>query len=629
MGNINSFWYYEPNKCSKCLRSGTLLEPITPCVRCRHYLCVHCSKSVPLSPCGTSWPILRLAYLSSRAPRCCFSCGSPLLSLNDEILRYIMLFLTYKNQDRLLRVCTRFHSVLLLPYEYVKNIEEKYIWKDPHDILYASRRSIILRGVDRLTGAIHALKLIPKSQMLSRRLWQRLQQCIDIRRAASAYSEFFVTFHGAFQTRDFIVLVMDLLPSEKYQSLSSIIQCGKLTETKSRLIIARLLEAVRCLHDELHVVHRELSLDAVFVARDNFEDVHVLHFHYARFLKPSPHSSYLQEIQRQQQLQKQTEASSCLVPNSVGFGNEDREAPSMTALLHVKQFSKPPPLSLPQDFGLLRKAGFYAKLARDREAQLQEAATRSQGFSHSTFETQRYCGSTVNNITSVSGTVLEFTEGDATIPFSMSPKRQPNPTEATLALMRKKCSNGNDNNTLIFSDNDDDNNSITTLSPPLYPAAAATDGDNTNININNNINNNDINNNNNNNNENTEEDNDDDFLIVATPRASATYAAPELSAALCSQSIVPSLTIRAVDVKKWDVFAIGGIFYRLLASSLHDHDNSLQCPDWDILSAVISRESIVLLLSLMHFEPSCRASCREALKILCEQFGDYTPESVQ
>ncbi|KEG10051.1 hypothetical protein DQ04_04251060 [Trypanosoma grayi] len=569
MGLIYSYTSsdYEHKTCSKCLRTGSLLQPVTPCVHCRYYLCVHCSKPLPLGQWTTSWPLSCIAFSALRAPRCCFSCGSPLLSLSDGILRYIMLFLTYKNQDRLLRVCTRFHSVLPLPYEYVKSLEEKYLWKDPYDILHASRRSIVLRGVDRLTGTTHALKLIPKSQMFSRRMWQRLQQGIDIRIAASAFPAFFMSFHSAFQTRDFIVLVMELLPPERYQPLSTLMRSGMIGEAESRLIIARVLEAVRCLHDELHVVHRELSPDALFVADDNIEDIRVLHFHHTRFLKSSLHSSYLQSLWKKQQKQKQQQQQqqlqkpslSALPRDSGDFEvKEDSTTTAPTPSHAARQISRPPPLSIPVDIGLLRMAGIYAKLAREREAQLQEAARRSRNFSQSTLETLCHSGCGV----SPSGVTMEGSVGFS-IPAVGSHQH------VQLGSM-----------------------AADSLGPPGI---------------------NDV----------------DDSIIVATPRAAVAYVAPELGEALCACSVVPSLSIRAGDVKKWDVFAIGGIFCQLLACSVRQSTDSHCCIDWETLSASITGDSIVLLLSLMHIEPAQRVSCGEAIKLMCDQVGTYAPVNLE
>ncbi|KAF5222741.1 hypothetical protein ECC02_004072 [Trypanosoma cruzi] len=570
MGFTHSSREYGHKRCVKCLRSGSMLQPVTPCVNCQQYLCVHCSKPLLPEACTFRWPFWFGAIPNPRASRCCFSCRSPLLSLDDSILCYIMLFLTYKNQDSLLRVCTRFHSVLFLPYEYVKKLEEKYLWKDPDDILYASRRSIILRGMDRLTNATYALKLIPKFRMLSRRLCQRLQQSIDIRIAASAFPASFASFHNVFHTRDFIVIVLELLPPDKYQSLSALIHSVTLTETECRSIIACVLEGVRCLHDELQVVHRDLSLDAIYVARDNFEDIRLLHFHNARFLKPSPRSSYLHEMWKQQQQQQQQQQQYHKQPLPFSYHSASPEVDDGDTAValspQVRQLSKPPPLFIPVDVGLLRKAWFYSKVAREREAQLREAAVRSQGFFHSRFETLRHSG--------------------------FFPCKSTNPGVAPSGMA--------------------DEISATASGSPLHSPRSGMTVEPSGIQGSNASG---ANNNNNN--------GDDDFVVVATPRAAVGYCAPELSASLCARSLVPTLNIRAGDVKKWDVFAIGGIFYQLLASSTGYFSDAHYFMDWNKVTATITSESLVLLILLMHMEPNNRMTCKEALQIMCEQFRGY------
>ncbi len=310
-------------------------------------------------------------FLTRLCPPCC----CPLLSLPTNLLRYILLFLSYDAQDRTLRVCRRFQTVLFLPFAEVKNLQDRFTWKDPRDVIHASRHSIIIRAVDRMATQTRALKILPKGNCVSRRQWQRLQHVIDLMYCSQHPS--FPNLYTVLQTSQFVVIVMEMLP-DSFESLESLLLWKQRLEDEGQAlqIIGNLLLALMYLHDGLNVAHRNISLQSVMVDPGT-NGVKLLGLqHCVAF--GAPLESYLRYIQHRPGAGQEGVKGSGGV---AAYGAQQQH--SRTRMFHyrTKPVPIPPPIAVPVDIALKRKADFYAKAARDRNDPLLKDSAKSRSFS--------------------------------------------------------------------------------------------------------------------------------------------------------------------------------------------------------------------------------------------------------
>jgi len=291
--------------------------------------------------------------------RVCGTCGSPLLRLPLAVLQYILLFLPYTSQDDLLRVCRKFVALLYLPYERIQDLHDRFSWKDPRDVIHISPRSVVLRVQDRTSKcAYRALKIIPKAHMLSRRLWQRLQQYIDIVHGAKQIA--FPHLFGVLQTTDYVVLVLEMF--ERHESLErfAIRKWRSVTVDEVLVIVQSLLQAVSYLHGRLRVAHRAVSFTKVLIEPSSLACKLVGLRGMSTFGQLPQEASYLQYLKQQRAVSN----------TSVGPSSTKPRRP----------LRAPPPLDLPVDEQLKRKSEFFTKIARERKNPLELAVARSSAF---------------------------------------------------------------------------------------------------------------------------------------------------------------------------------------------------------------------------------------------------------
>lgn len=591
-----------PLVCAKCLASASWSRQVLLCGRCRFPYCTECMWT----ECQTKQDRRGRPGGDGNRPLCP-SCRSSLLRLPDALLRYILLFLPYRNQDRLLSVCTRFSSVIWVPYDYVKSIEDLLQWREPFDILHTSPRSVVLRGAIREGGEVLAVKLMPKSSLLSRRLWQRMQDYLDIRigcnffqssapNGASATAPFPAVCR-VFHNRDLVcvgsvfvdptrlVPLFDCLqfatssttPDSCLTRETSAVWC----ETACLRLLRKLLDAVGWMHETLGAVHRNISLESIHMdmskGHENYE-VRLLGFWSARFVTPrssrrrfpvasskddSPQTAAMESGRETPHADSAFNGGGFPLPkHATTFPFSDAASPSPCSSVpghaDATMRKKPVrPILLPRSTGasVQRSADMYSRVAKEREAVL-ASGNFTQRFVRPAHYTQRLFLAQRSHRSGRSGSLG--------LPPSGS---------------------------ISMGDGDGGGAGI--------PAVE-------------------------------ESDSDDAELLVGTPRAAAGFAAPELLPALAAKSTIPSTGASAKDMQAWDVFAIGGVWYHLLSAHVREQkwrkDRSqgttvLGLPPLSTLEevkATVSAGSWELLLRLLHVNPQKRWTCRQALLFVDE-----------
>ena len=354
----------EHSVCMHCATPFTFFTRRHHCRRCGGVFCAKCASLRPF--------VAPHYYLTRLCPPCC----CPLLSLPTNLLRYIMLFLSYDAQDRMLRVSRRFQTVLFLPFEEVNNLQERFVWKDPRDVIHVSRHSVIIRAVDRSANQTRALKIVPKGNMASRRQWQRLQHVVDLLYCGQHPS--FPNLYGLLQTSQFVVIVMEMLP-DAYESLESLLLWKQRLDDEGQVlqIIGNLLLVLMYLHDSLNVAHRHISLKTVLVDPSNCSIKLLGLGHCVSF--GAPLQSYLRHLHFSPSWKAAAQGGgSGVIGGEGGPLNSQR---SKLFQYRAKPVPIPPPIAVPVDQALKRKSDFYAKAAKDRNDPLVKDSAKSRSFS--------------------------------------------------------------------------------------------------------------------------------------------------------------------------------------------------------------------------------------------------------
>jgi serine/threonine protein kinase len=241
--------------------------------------------------------------------------------------------------------------------------------------------------------------------MYSRRHWQDLKGYIDTMGAIQHSS--FVNLYDVVQTVEFVVLVLECIPptyvplsfwtnegdcsgeqrrdgglrrqfARGRNAFSMEAAAGDLALSSHDLqgIFVQLTQAVRYLHDEVHVAHKRLCPDNVFF------DAH------AKLVKVVGLRQSLLFGPLRKRVHAELDAESALSPEKednspkatpVSIYPMKGSAPPL-AKFRLKPLMAPPPLPIAVDETLKRKSDFYRKVARDREKYLSKEQDKSQAF---------------------------------------------------------------------------------------------------------------------------------------------------------------------------------------------------------------------------------------------------------
>ena len=148
-----------------------------------------------------------------------------------------------------LSVCSNpSHSVSIQDFELVKPIS-----KGAYGRVFLARK--------KNTGDLYAIKVMNKRELYRKNQSQHIQA--ERRIMAHADSPFVVKMYYAFQSRNHLYIVMEFVNGGDLYSMIKTV--GSLNEDVTRVYIAELVLALAYLHEELHVIHRDLKPDNILI----------------------------------------------------------------------------------------------------------------------------------------------------------------------------------------------------------------------------------------------------------------------------------------------------------------------------------------------------------------------------
>mmetsp|Transcript_35458 Transcript_35458/g.75591 ORF Transcript_35458/g.75591 Transcript_35458/m.75591 type:complete len:454 (-) Transcript_35458:25-1386(-) len=114
------------------------------------------------------------------------------------------------------------------------------------------------------TGEIYAIKQMCKKDMV----YKNQVQHIRAEKAALSIAKesWVIGLHYTFQDDDWLYMVMDYLPGGDL--MTHLMRKDTFTEDETRFYIAELVEAVDCIHEILHYIHRDIKPDNIVLDSD-------------------------------------------------------------------------------------------------------------------------------------------------------------------------------------------------------------------------------------------------------------------------------------------------------------------------------------------------------------------------
>lgn len=116
------------------------------------------------------------------------------------------------------------------------------------------------------TGDLYAVKVMNKKDLLRKNQSQHVQS--ERRIMAHANNPFVAKFYHSFQSKNHLFIVMEFVNGGDLYSLLK--NVGNLNEEVTRVYMAELVLALRYLHEELHVIHRDLKPDNILIDSKGF-----------------------------------------------------------------------------------------------------------------------------------------------------------------------------------------------------------------------------------------------------------------------------------------------------------------------------------------------------------------------
>jgi serine/threonine protein kinase len=141
-----------------------------------------------------------------------------------------------------------------------RNISDDYRWSGGK-VLGRGASSVVRSAIHKEDGMEVAVKCIPKHELL-------MQRCDDEFRILQQISHpNIVRLRDVYESSTNLYLVMDLAKGDLY---SKIEETGRFTECMTKKIVYKILEALRYLHDEMHIVHRDVKPENI-LCFDSFD----------------------------------------------------------------------------------------------------------------------------------------------------------------------------------------------------------------------------------------------------------------------------------------------------------------------------------------------------------------------
>ena len=134
----------------------------------------------------------------------------------------------------------------------------KPISKGAYGRVYLARKIV--------TGDLFAVKVMNKKDLLRKNQRQHVQS--ERRIMAHANNPFVAKFYHSFQSKNHLFIVMEFVNGGDLFSLLK--NVGNLSEEVTRVYLAELVLALRYLHEELHVIHRDLKPDNILIDSKGF-----------------------------------------------------------------------------------------------------------------------------------------------------------------------------------------------------------------------------------------------------------------------------------------------------------------------------------------------------------------------
>lgn len=115
---------------------------------------------------------------------------------------------------------------------------------------------------DKLNGASLACKIVNKNMLVKHHHRDKMAQEIMIHRTLKHAN--IVGFHSYFEDDNFVYIVLELCEKKSLMELSK--RRKTITEPEARYFLIQICEAVRYLHEDKKIIHRDLKLGNIFIS---------------------------------------------------------------------------------------------------------------------------------------------------------------------------------------------------------------------------------------------------------------------------------------------------------------------------------------------------------------------------
>lgn len=148
-----------------------------------------------------------------------------------------------------------------------------------YEALGSGTYSTVYRAENLVTHDIVAIKVIPKNKL-------KTDEDISLMRTEfSIYKKLdhphIIHFYDAFEDQNYIYFVLE--HAEKGE-ISRTLQKGPISESQARMILFQLLSALDYLHNEVHIIHRDIKLENIII--DHFQNTRLTDFGLSTFFNP-------------------------------------------------------------------------------------------------------------------------------------------------------------------------------------------------------------------------------------------------------------------------------------------------------------------------------------------------------